>query len=255
MKTLIIALAALLSLAACTNYGKKVTSGHIEVYYKDGISKGDAEKTAKLMYDSDIAAGNKTDKKSIQLTKTGDTINFRMVAVLEKLKGLDDEVFLSMGNVLSDKVFDGKPVNVDLTNNKFSSIRVIHYKKIDYAGTMEKNFGTRYSAGNIEVYANEEIGSALATDLAEMLNKDINPESTISFQVSKNDKGDFVIKMVTAADKVNQLTNEQLSEMSRTISDKVLNGSPLVFELTDGKFNTLRSFAYPSDASPDSLSN
>jgi predicted nucleic acid-binding protein len=255
MKTLIIALAALLSLAACTNYGKKVTSGHIEVYYKDGISKEEAEKTAKLMYDADIAAGNKTDKKSIQLTKTGDTINFRMVAVLEKLKDVEDIAFLNMGNVLSDSIFPGKPVNVDLTNNKFTTIRTIHYKKVDYAGANEENAGTRYSAGNIEVFAGEDIGAVLATDLAEMLNKDINPANTISFRISKNDKGNFVLKMVTAADKVNQLSNEQLDEMCNTISDKVLNGAPMVFELTDAKFNTLRSFAYPSGATPDSLPN
>lgn len=256
MKKFIIALAALFSLAACSNdYGKKVKSGHIEVYYKEGISEQEAEKTAKLLYDADLAANNSTDKKSIQLTTNGDTVNMRMVVVEEKLKGIQDDVFVTMGNVLSDSIFNGKPVNVDLTTNKFATIRTIRYKKVDYAGGNEADFGTKYTSGNIEVYAKENIGATLADDLAAMLNKNINPSSVISFQVSKNDNGGFVIKMVTAADKVNDLSDVQLNEMSSTISNEVLNGSPLLFQLTDAKFNPLRSFAYPLGAAPaDSVS-
>lgn len=256
MKNLILVMAALVTITACnSNYGKKVKNGHIEVYYKEGITEQEAEKTAKLLYDADIAANNSTDKKSIQLTKTGDTINMRMVVVEEKLKGIQDDVFVTMGNVLSDSIFSGKPVNVDLTTNKFATIRTIHYKKVDYAGGNEADFGTKYTSGNIEVYAKENIGATLANDLAAMLDKNIHPGSVISFQAGKNDNGDFVLKMVTAPDKVDQLSDAQLNEMCTTISNEVLNGSPLIFQLTDAKFNPLRSFAYPSDAAPaDSVS-
>ena len=48
LKSLFIAMLALLSLASCTNYGKKVKSGNVEVYYKDGAEKADAQKLADL---------------------------------------------------------------------------------------------------------------------------------------------------------------------------------------------------------------
>lgn len=69
MRTLILSILAAVCLTACSNYGKKVKDHHIEVYYKEGISKEDAEKTAKLLYESDIAAGNSTDKKVCSLPK------------------------------------------------------------------------------------------------------------------------------------------------------------------------------------------
>ena len=40
---------------ACTDYGKKVKHGHIEVYYKDGITEDMAQKTADFVYQIDIA--------------------------------------------------------------------------------------------------------------------------------------------------------------------------------------------------------
>lgn len=163
-----------------------------------------------------------------------------MVAVLEKLKGMDDDVFVSMANVLSDSIFSGKPVNVDLTNNRFSSIRTIRYRKVD----LEQDFGTKYSNGNIEVYATGEVSGETAQLLANTLSEEINPSSTISFQFDKNKEGYYVVSMVTAADKADQLTKEQMEEMSSTISNKVFNGAALVLQLTDTKFKPMRNYIY-----------
>lgn len=241
MKRIIFGVLAALCFAACTsNYGKKVKDHHIEVYYKEGISKEDAEKTARLLYDADVAAGNQMDKKSVQLTKNGDTVNFRMVAVLEKLKDIGDDVFMNMANILSDSIFPGKPVNVDLTDNRFSTIRTVRYKKVD----MTEDFGTRFSSGSVEVYATGEVSSETAEVLANALNEEIHPGNTISFQFDKNSEGYYVVRMVTAESKLNDLTDEQLKEMSKVISDKVLGGAPLVFELTDAKFHPARNYTY-----------
>jgi hypothetical protein len=248
MKSFIIAVAVALSLTACTNYGKKVKDGHVEVYYKEGITKEEAEKTARLLVDADKAANNNTtEKKSLQLTKSNDTVNFRMVIIEEKLKGITDETFLAMGNVLSDSIFNGRPVNVDLTDNKFATLRTVHYKKYDYAGDGEDEYGTKYSSGNIEVFAKEGIGAMLANDLAGFLDKEVHPANTISFQVNKNENNDFVVKMVSASDKADILTNDNLAEICTKLSNEVFSGGPLVFQVTDGKFHPLKSFAYPAD--------
>jgi hypothetical protein len=78
----------------------------------------------------------------------------------------------------------------------------------------------------------------------------------ISFQISKNENNDFAVKMVSDPAKINSVTNEMMSEISTKISNEVLNGSPVLFQLTDEKFNPLKTFAYPSDAAtPDSTVN
>lgn len=122
-----------ISLAACTNYEKKATKGHVEIYYKDGISPEQAQKTADFLYSIDVAVNNNTTaKKSIQLTKEGDTVNFRMVIDEKKLASVNDENFYALGSVVSDSLFDSKPVNVQLTDNTFKTIRTIRYKKMNF---------------------------------------------------------------------------------------------------------------------------
>jgi hypothetical protein len=132
----IILLLPVILLAGCSgNYGKKVKHGHVEVFYKDGISEPQAQRTADLLYEADVLVNNNTSsRKSIQLTKQNDTFYFRMVVDEKKLPLVKDETFLTMGSVLSDSIFNGSPVNVDLTNDRFKSIRVVHFKRIDYDG-------------------------------------------------------------------------------------------------------------------------
>lgn len=119
-----------LALSACNNYGDKVSKDFLEVYYKDGINKEQAEKTLNFLYPYWKSPGSEeTNRKSVQLIKNGDTIYFRMVSVAEKVALMNDEIFYQMGNTFADSLFGGSPVNVDLTDNKFKTIRTFHYKK------------------------------------------------------------------------------------------------------------------------------
>jgi hypothetical protein len=118
--------------SSCNNYGDKVSKGHIEVYYKEGISKEIAQRTADLLYETDIAAKNNTKEiKSMQLLKKADTVFFRMVINQQRAAALDDEVFYTLANYLSDSLYNHSPVNVDLTDDKFKTIRILHYKKMN----------------------------------------------------------------------------------------------------------------------------
>ena len=58
---LILSLIVIISLTGCGNYGKKVNHEHVEVFYKDGISEEQAQKTADLFYmmDANNTAGIK----------------------------------------------------------------------------------------------------------------------------------------------------------------------------------------------------
>jgi hypothetical protein len=250
MKSIILLLLVAVSLASCTNYGKKIKKGTIEVFYKEGISKEDAEKTAEILYNSVKGTANEKGRKSMQLVKgNGDTILFRMVIDKEKSAAIGDDPFKAIASVISDSVFMGKPVNMDLTTNSFKTIRSLTFvkKAVD-------SFGEKITSGNIEVYASDNIDAKYAKDLAGFLNNFIHPEFVISFQISKNENEEFVINMASNEKKAATITNQMLGEISTKISDEVLNGSPLLFQLTDVKFSPIRTFSYPSDiAKPDSL--
>jgi hypothetical protein len=139
--TAVIGFALLFS--SCTDYGKKATKGIVEVYYKDGITENEAQKTAVLLASID-STRNSTSKepsketKSMQLVKIADTVCYRMVTSKEKLAGIDDFAFEAIGNILSDSVFNGKPVNVELTDNMFNTFKKIPYKKIDFNNIPEQ---------------------------------------------------------------------------------------------------------------------
>jgi hypothetical protein len=127
---IIIILLSLFGSTGCTNYGKKVKKEHIEVFYKDGITMEQAQKTADFLYQADANNG-KSPKKSFQLTGGADTVNFRMVVDKAKMATLDADTWYTMGSFFSENVFNGEPVNVELTNNRFKTINTYHYKKMN----------------------------------------------------------------------------------------------------------------------------
>ena len=114
----------------CSNYGDKVKKGHIEVYYKKGISKDMAEKTGNFLYSLDTSYNdNSKSAKSIQLVKKSDTIIFRMVIPMERVSSITEENFYVLATLLSDSVFNKAPVKIDLTDSTFNSLRMLSYKK------------------------------------------------------------------------------------------------------------------------------
>jgi hypothetical protein len=54
-----------------------------------------------------------------------------MVASKEKLATVNDFAFEVIGNMFADSVFKGKPVNVELTDDRFKTFKKIQFKKLD----------------------------------------------------------------------------------------------------------------------------
>ncbi|HSU28665.1 MAG TPA: hypothetical protein VLJ68_09810 [Chitinophagaceae bacterium] len=129
---LVLAIVTMCLVSSCTNYGKKVSHDYLEVYYKEGITKEQAQRTVDYLYPVWMDEGAKTRKKSIQLTKSGDSINFRMVTDQEKLAKIEsNDIFYSMAQNLSDSIFNGAPVNLDLTDKQFKTVRRVTFKKME----------------------------------------------------------------------------------------------------------------------------
>lgn len=230
---------------ACKNDSKKVKSNNIEVYYKEGISEEQARRTADLLAWIEQEGGGTTSPKSFQLEQKGDTVFFKMVVDEGKLKDIPDESFLTVGNIISDSIFKGNPVNVDLTNNKFKSTRVLPYKKIDYSDDgNETTFGEKILVGNIEVYATKGASREDAQRLAVFLDKDIDPQTIISFQLLKEKQGMYTVRLASKPDKMSTFTDDLLKNMSSEISDAVFAGAPIKFQVTDLNFNPVKTYTH-----------
>jgi hypothetical protein len=249
MKKMILALCIAVGLTACTNYGDKVSKDYLEVYYKDGATKEEAQKTLDYLYPQWKSDGPKTDKKSVQLTKKGDTICFRMVVDKDKLKDIDDETFYAMSNLFSEKLFDGKAVNMVFTDNGFKEIKTLVYKKVEADAPQ---YGEKFSSGTIEVYAKDGFSMDQTKTLAEYLDKKMGGSQTISFQVTKADDGSAIVRMATDEAKVQQIGDAPFKELTKEISEKVFNGGEVTLELTDLRFNPYKKFMSTQQEMPDS---
>jgi hypothetical protein len=241
MKKFILILTTALFLASCTNHGDKVSKDYLEVFYKDGITKEQAEKALDYFYPLWKEKTGETKKKSMQFTKEGDTIHFRMVSNMEVMDKMDEGVFYDTGNEISENIFNGAPVNVVLTDNKFKTIRTYAFKKTD-----KVDYGMAVTAGNVEVYVKDGSKEG-GEDLADYLNKTMKPTDVISFQLSKNADGFTVIKMASTPERAAGVSEQAMEVTAAGISSNVLLGAPLVFELTDTKFETIKTVNYKTN--------
>jgi hypothetical protein len=254
MNKFILSFIVVLMLSACSNYGKKVKEGHIEVYYKEGITTTEAEKTAKALYSADNEAGNEAVRKSFQLIRKGETITLRMVVDKQKAKDMGDENFSPIAALVAEKAFDGKPVDMELTDTKFKTLRSIAYKKETTEELNIATFGEKVTEGNTEVYYK---GATIdeATRLAAYMNDYFKPETIYSFQLLKDDIENYTVKMVGNPDKINTISVSLFEEVCQGICDKVLSVPAITFEMTDTKFNALRTYNYPADTGDPDRNN
>jgi hypothetical protein len=134
LKSLSLLLLTCIIFSSCKDYGKKTTKGHVSTYYKDGITELQAQGATNLMFYIDSVTGNPKTEKSFQLIREKDTVCFRMVVAKDKMNDVTDNDFLAISNMVSDSVFNGHPVNMDLTDNLLNTIKRIPFKKINFSG-------------------------------------------------------------------------------------------------------------------------
>ncbi|MEO7047411.1 MAG: hypothetical protein ABI091_19060 [Ferruginibacter sp.] len=242
MKTRFQFLAFCILIASCNNFGQKVTNGNIEVYYKNGIQKVEAEKTAVALFNLEKNTGNDTSNlKSFQLSKDQDTVLAKMVSDKAKSQSIDEKSFQAIGNIISDSVFQGKPVNFELTNNKFETYLHVTYKKLndeDFA-----DFGKKYSSGKIELYDQNDMSDSSAQKLADYLNSIMRPAQIVSFQTSLSGSGIFVLKMASNPDLAAKVADDSYKQVASMVSTEFLDGKPVIFELATTQFKTFKSFS------------
>jgi hypothetical protein len=114
---------ALLRIASCNNYGKKLTFNGGEVYYTDQVTEADAKKLGEYLVKEKFFDGT---RKTVQLNKTGSTIEVRMVVKKDGEKAPNTvETFTSVATELSQNVFNGAKVVVHLCDDHLKTLRVV----------------------------------------------------------------------------------------------------------------------------------
>ena len=107
----------------CSNYGTLLEFNGGELYYTPSVSEREAYRLGEYLVDSEFFNG---ELKTVQLDKTGNTYNFRMVTK----KGIEkDEEIIGIikifANDLSENVFNGFNVDIHLCDENLSTIRVV----------------------------------------------------------------------------------------------------------------------------------
>ena len=114
--------------ASCSGYGDKEVFNATEVYYKGDISTDEVNRLGNYLISSEFADGR---GKSVQLVKNEENGNyvFRMVANEKAQKDKTYEIlFKALAMQISDSVFSGEPVDFDICNNTFESVKYIPFK-------------------------------------------------------------------------------------------------------------------------------
>jgi hypothetical protein len=233
--------------ASCSNYGKKVTFEGTkgEVYYKgDGVTEADAKKLGDYLKTIDYI--NNSKESSFQLTKKDGDYLLKLVinkAVYDSIKGLDQS-YKALGVLVSQKVFDGKKVDIGLTNDVFEDFKTIPYDEA-YAKSLNNDGGDDFGKDVLidgtkgEVFIKGDgVTEADAQRLGQQLRKItfLNDTTHASVQLLKNGNG-YIVRFVydkhfyeTTPDVV-----KNFNIIRSSISNDVFGGQNVDIRLADEK--------------------
>jgi hypothetical protein len=115
----------LVLLAACTNYGTKLTFNNGELFYTKNVTEDEANMLGKFLVADGFFSG---DQISVQLDKKDDRYLFRMAS----REGVEDSAnFLSLAKEytgrLSTEVFNGAPVDFQFCDTHLKTKKEIPY--------------------------------------------------------------------------------------------------------------------------------
>jgi hypothetical protein len=223
-------------LSGCTNYGKEKTYDGVELYHTDNVTDAEADILGNYLVSQKFADGK---AKTVQLTKSGNTYQFRFVVK----EGMDKDAGFAktskfFGSMLSAQVFNGAPVEVHLCDDQLSTLKVLVAD--DYGKEKTFNGVGLFHTKNVtdlevDSLGNYLISSKFANGIAKSV---LITKSGNTFQFK------FVVRK--GADKdPGYLKNGHL--FASELSVGVFNKAPVEVIMCDDYFNTL--VVLPMDSS------
>ncbi|HEY6064254.1 MAG TPA: hypothetical protein VIV35_11630 [Chitinophagaceae bacterium] len=254
MKSIILSLLVAVALTSCTNYGKKVKTGEVEVYYKDGVSEEQAKKISSL-FNAALQSTNpgSTSRKSFQVTKPSDSVLLKMVVDKSKLDKVGDETFYAISGLVSDSVFNGGPVNLILTDDHFKTIRTLAFKKAVKEENVVDNNNTTVitkedfdhdSAGGVDFYwkgISDEESKTIADYIVK--NGSFAGGTAEIYMTKQGDRFILRFPMIESA-RTDPAYLAEVEKVTKEIKDNVFANVPFSFIVTDERMNTVKSWDY-----------
>jgi hypothetical protein len=216
-------------LTSCDDYGKKVSVGKNEVFYKgDGATETDAKKLGDFLKKADYF--NDSATKSVQLTKQNDAYVVRLVVDKDKID-LNDQtqknLFWIMQSEISEGAFGGAKTKIILADEKLKDIQPIEDL-------------SKVTVRNLQIYLRgNDVTEEQAKKVASLINDQKyfgDVEEAISLE-KKN--GIYVLNFVTKKEAYEQ-NKESLLPIYKMIqwltSEEVFNNAKTEVNLSDPYF-------------------
>jgi hypothetical protein len=222
------------AVVSCTNYGKKKMFDSTELYYTDKVTESEADAVGKYLKEQGFTEGDET--KTVQLTKEGDTYQFRMVVKEGYEK---DEEYIAIAEAfaynLSKDVFEGKEVEIHLCDAKLETLKVVKMPEMGDDDYLIMEFdGT-------EIEYDESVTKAEVKAVGNyLMETGFTDGTTKSIILLKEDDG-YLFYMVSSKD---YWENEEfvtlVKEFALSLSSSALNDQYVEIALCDEYFNPMR---------------
>jgi hypothetical protein len=261
MKPFILSLLVAVTLASCTNYGKKVTIEGTkgEVFYKgSGVTEADAKKLCKYLKD-DIHYFGADKKLSVQLMKSKDDgYDVRFVVNEKKLNESPQAVrfFEQIGAAMSVDLYNDKPVNIFLTDDRFKEIKSIPFDEAKVKALKEpasvkndfvlsKDDFDHDAAGGVDFYWSKEISDEESKTIADYIvkNGSFSGGTAEIYMTKEGDRYILRFPMIESA-RTDPSMLAEVEKVSKEIKDNLFANVPYSFYATDEQMNTVKSWDY-----------
>lgn len=211
-------------LTGCGGLGSKTENGNVEVYYKDGATKEEADRMAAFILKMMPGV---TDRRSFQLLKKGDGYQVRMP--LQKQYQNDDRYLNALGldgARYSAEVFNGAPVEVEACNERMTTLKTVPPRA---------DLRRRLVDGKVEVFYADGLDRADVEKLAKFLQPvaAASPAPLVTFKYGRRDKVVELALVVNTALVNNPGVKESLDELRKAAAKDVFNGAPTELQLCD----------------------
>jgi hypothetical protein len=214
-------------------YGAKVTNGPIEVYYKNGATRDEADRVAATLARLWVEGG---ERRSVQIVKNGETPVFRMVIKPEFHNDL--KMLAQIGLVaarLSRDAFQGAAIEVEACDEYLKTVRSV---------PVPPNFRHGVLRGKFEVFYPQGVEKADAEQLLSFLEKAFANTPSPLVAVTLHRRGDT--RVVTLPLKPEFLDKPELrAELigyCQLLSKEYFSDQPVEFAASDESFQELRVF-------------
>lgn len=217
------------ALSSCDNYGTKKMIDSTELYYTDEVTEAEADALGDYL--KEIEFNDDDETITVQLTKEGDTYQFRMVM---KEGYADDDETIEMAEefayFLSRDVFDGEEVEMHLCDEELKTLKVVQMKEPTEEGETLEFDGTEIEFdSSVDVEDVEAVGSYL-------IESGFTDGTTKSILLTKED-GTYSFSMVSSEEYWNDSDFLVLvKEFAKTMSATALNNEPVEIILCDEYF-------------------